>query len=446
MVHIVPFRGLIYNPKKTRDYAKVVAPPYDVISPEEQEKLYRKSPHNVVRLILNREADPYEDSARTFKEWQTDGTLKRAAAPALYFLKEHFKLKSGEAKERLGFLALTRLEDGAEGGVHPHEKTLKEPLEDRLRVLDACRANLSPIFALYSQPKQTITLMLEEQVRGLAPTVEVRGDSKESCLLWEITDEELIGAVQREMEPQPLLIADGHHRYEAAMRYRDRLRSERGPGTGLEPFNYVMMYFANMSEDGVVILPTHRLVREYPSIPFLKLEQALQSHFKMEQYPKTPDGRRSFLQDLHKAGKKRSLIGASFKGDPRYLILRLKNKRSMQRLETKMSDALLELDVTILHHLLLEKILGLSPEAQLEGGNVSYRQDAAEALNAVEKGAVQAAFVLNPPQPEQILGVALGGETMPQKSTYFYPKLLSGLVFNKIDLENETGEEPRPAP
>ncbi|HEX9878599.1 MAG TPA: DUF1015 domain-containing protein, partial [Candidatus Binatia bacterium] len=221
MVHIAPFRGIVYNPKKTRDYSKVVAPPYDIISPEEQEKLYRKSPHNVVRLILNRESDPYEEAARTFSQWQADGTLLRADRPAIYFLKERFNMKNGEAKERLGFLALTRLEEGALGGVHPHEKTLKAPLEDRIRVLQACGANLSPIFALYSQPKQNITLMLEEQVRGVAPTIQVKGEGQGSCLLWEIADAELIGSIQRQMQDQPLLIADGHHRYEAAMRYRD---------------------------------------------------------------------------------------------------------------------------------------------------------------------------------------------------------------------------------
>lgn len=439
MIRIAPFRGIIYNPKKIRDFSKVVAPPYDVISPEEQERLYRKSPQNVVRLILNREPNPYEEAARTFEQWLADGILVRGGRPAIYFLSQRFTLKSGEEKERLGFMALARIEDPSSGGIHPHEKTHKGPLEDRIKVMHACQANLSSIFTLYSQPKQTITQMLEEHVRGNPPTiqVQVKDEGKGSSLLWEVTDDEIIGSLQRQMEDQPLLIADGHHRYEAATRYRDRLRSERVQWTGREGFNYVMMFFANMTEEGLVILPTHRLLREFPRIPFLQLEEAMQGHFHIEQYPKTPEGRRSFLKDFQRGGKKRHLIGASFKGDPRYLILRLKNKRSMQRLGKEMSESLLELDVTILHHLLIENILGLSPEAQAQAGNISYGQDTEDTLNAVEMGASQAAFILNPLQSEQILAVAMGGEKMPQKSTYFYPKLLSGLVINKIDLDEE---------
>ncbi len=437
MVRIAPFRGIVYNPKKTRDFSKVVAPPYDVITPEEQERLYQKSPQNVVRLILNREPNPYEEAARTFEQWLADGVLVRGDQPAIYFLSQRFKLKSGEEKERLGFMALTRIEDASTGGIHPHEKTHKEPLEDRIKVLHSCQANLSPIFALYSQLKQIITQMLEEHVRGTPPSIQVKDAGKGSSLLWQITDDEIIGSLQRQIEDQPLLIADGHHRYEAAMSYRDHLRGERGQWSGREGFNYVLMYFANMAEDGLVVLPTHRLIREFPRIPFLQLEEALQTHFHMEQYPKTPEGRRSFLQDLHKGAKKRHLIGVSFKGDPRYLILRLKNKRSMQRLGKEMGESLLELDVSVLHLLLIEHILGLSPEAQVQGGNISYQQDTEDTLNAVEKGATQAVFILNPPQPEQILAVAMGGEKMPQKSTYFYPKLLSGLVINKIDLDEE---------
>ncbi len=442
MVRIAPFRSIVYNPKKVRDFSKVVAPPYDVISPEEQDRLYRKSPQNVVRLILNREPNPYEEAARIFEQWQADGILVRSDRPAIYLLSQRFKLKTGEEKERLGFMALVRIEDSSAGGVLPHEKTHKAPLDDRIKVLQACGAHLSPIFSLYSQPKQTISQLLKEHVQGIPTTIQVKDEGKGSTSMWEITDEELIGLIQRQMADQPLLIADGHHRYEAATSYRDHLRGERPHGTGREAFNYVMMYFSNMTEEGLVIFPTHRMLREFPRIPFLQLEEKLHAHFNMEQYPKTREGRRSFLKDFHKEGKKRQLIGASFKNDPRYLILRLKNKRSMQRLGKDMSASLLELDVSVLHHLFIENILGVSPEAQLQDGNLTYNQDAEDALNAVEKGAVQAAFVLNPPRPEQVLTVAMGGEKMPQKSTYFYPKLLSGLVINKIDPDEEIEEKP----
>ncbi len=444
MVRIAPFRGILYNSKKVRDPSKVVAPPYDVISAHEQERLHRKSPHNVVRLILNQEPNPYDEAARLFEQWQTDDVLVRADQPAIYFLSQRFPLKNGKQIERLGFIALTRIEDFSDGSIHPHENTFQGPRDDRMNLLHACKANLSPIFGLYSQPRQTITEALEEHVRGVSPDIHVKEEGKGSSTLWQITDSDIIGQVQRQMQDQPLLIADGHHRYEAAMNYRNQLRAEQSQWTGREAYNYVMMYFSNMTEDGLVILPTHRLVRDFDSMPFLQLEGSLQKYFNVDQFPKNQDGRRSFLQELQKGGKKHRLIGASFKGDPRYLILRLKNKKAMQNLGKEMSAALLELDVTILHHLILEQVLGLAPERQVMGDAISYPQDEEEALKAVEKGEYKAAFILGPPRAQEILAIALGGEKMPQKSTYFYPKILSGLVINKIDHGELIQDEPEP--
>lgn len=437
MARIAPFRGILYNPNKVRDLSKVVAPPYDVISPEERARLHRKSPYNIVHLDLNHEADAYQTVARLFGEWQEANILVRDETPALYFLSHRFRCDGGTEKERLGFIALARLEDFSTGTIWPHEHTLAGPKEDRFQLMLACEANLSPIFALYSQPKRLINRLLWERVQGVAPVREVREEQGGSCRLWRITDSELIGLVRREMESQPLLIADGHHRYEAALRYRDHMRREREAWTGQEAFNYVMAYFANLKDEGLVILPTHRLLRAFKPIPFQELEEALQRYFYIEPYPKTPEGRRWFLRALKGGGKRRRLIGVSFKRDPRYLILRLKNKRIMHRLARDLSAPLRELDVTVLHLLILEHILGLSPEEQLKEGELSYSQDEERVLQAVEKEEQQAAFILNPPDPEAILTIALGGERMPQKSTYFFPKLITGLVINKIDPNEE---------
>ncbi len=437
MVYIAPFRGILYNQKKIRDLSKVIAPPYDVITPEEQERLYRKSPYNVVRLILNQEPNPYESVARLFDGWQSEGIFVRDEISALYFLSHRFPDKEGKERERLGFIALTQLEDFSTGTIRPHEKTLEGPKEDRLRLMLACHANLSPIFALYSHPKQTINNALTEQVQGVPPNIEVKEDDGGTCSLWRITDPEIIRLVKREMKEQPLLIADGHHRYEAALNYRNRLRAERGNWKGQEAFNFVMMYFANMNDDGLVILPTHRLVRSFAPIPFQKLEEELQRYLYLEPYPKTPEGQRWFLRALKSGGKKRHLIGASFKRDPRYLILRLKNKRFMQRLANNLSGPLRDLDVTTLHLLILEHILDVTPEEQTNGEVISYSQDEEKVLRAVDKEDYQAAFILNPPKPEEIMTIVQSGEKMPQKSTYFYPKLISGLVINKINPEEE---------
>ncbi len=435
MVQIAPFRGILYNSSKIRNFSRVIAPPYDVISAEEQDRLYRKSPYNVVRLILSRDPDPYDSVARLFEEWQSENILSRDPKPAIYFLRERFSCRDGEEKVREGFIALARLEDFSSGAIRPHEKTLEGPKEDRFHLLRACRANFSPIFALYSEPRKLVNRMLGEQTEGVTPLMEAQADGGGSCLVWRITDTETIHRLQQEMKEQPLLIADGHHRYEAALNYRNLQRVDNQGWSGTEPFNYVMMYFANMNDSGLVILPTHRLVRGFAPLPFQKLEEALQRYFYLEPYPKTPEGERWFLRALRSGGKKRHLIGATFKRDPRYLILRLKNKRVMQRLAKDLSGPLRDLDVTTLHLLILEHILGLSPAEQAKSEVIAYSQDEEKVLHALEKDDYQAAFILNPPHPEEILAVATGGEKMPQKSTYFYPKLITGLVINKLDPE-----------
>lgn len=434
MVRIASFHGLLYNQKKIPDLSEVIAPPYDIITPEEQERLYRRSPHNIVRLILNRGLDCYDSARRLFERWQAEGILVRDESPAIYFLRHRFGLE-GEEKERLGFIALARIEDLSSGTIRPHERTMEGPKDDRFRLLSACRANLSPIFGLYSQGSPIINQALAEPVQGEPPLIQARDDGGGACLLWRITDPEVIRLIQREMEDKTLLIADGHHRYEAALSYRDTLRREKGKGTGREAFNYVMMYFANLSDSGLTILPTHRLLQDSSPIPVQKLDNALQRYFYVEAYPKSQEGQRWFLKALKSGSKKHRLMGASFRRDPRYLILRLKNKRSMQRLATHMSAVLRELDVTTLHLLVFGQVLGLAPEQQAKV--ITYTQDEEQALQAVETGTSEAAFILNPPRPEEILAIALQGETMPQKSTYFYPKLYTGLVINKIDPTEE---------
>ena len=437
MIRIAPFRGVFYNQKKIRDLAKVVAPPYDVISREEQEKLYRKSPYNFVRLDLSQEPDAYSAVAQLLEEWQIQGIFRRDEAPAIYYLTHEFSLKTGERKDRHGFFALTPLQDLASGTIRPHEKTLDAPREDRLKLMLASRAQLSPIFALYAEPKQTINRLLASHVEGVEPFIAFEHDSGEVCRLWRIAAPELITKLRQEMSPHPLLIADGHHRYEATLSFRQQMLSEHGPGSGREAFNYIMTYFANMNDENVVILPTHRLVRGYRPQPFLQLEESLLKYFYLEQYPKTPEGRSSFLKALRSGGKKHRLIGASFKRDPRYLILRLKNKRFMQRLASDLSAALRELEVSTLHLLILEHILGLTQAQQVNGETIRYSQDEEAVLQSLEKEDFQAAFILNAPKADDILTIVAGGEKMPQKYTYFYPKLFSGLIVNKIDPTEE---------
>jgi uncharacterized protein (DUF1015 family) len=432
MLEIAPFQGLLYDPEKVPDLSQVVAPPYDVITSEEQERLYDKSAYNVVRLILNRDPDRYQSAARFFETWQSEGILKRIGRPALFFLKHRFCL-GGEERERRGFIALSRIEDFSSGNIRPHERTLEAPKEDQLRLMAACRANLSPIFCLYADPHQAVDRLLAEQIASFPPLAQVMAGKEEACLLWPVTDVGVVREIRRLMESQELLIADGHHRYEAALNYRNLMRAERPQCTGREAFNYVMTYFANMHDPGLVILPTHRVLRALPGMPPQKLDPLLRRYFYVEAYPKTAEGRAWFLSALKRGGKRQRVIGASFKGDRRLLILRLKNKRALHRLAKPMSPRLRELDVTILHVLLLEHVLGIPPRQQADGDHVLYIIGEQAALAATDEDGGQATFLLNPVSPDEILAVARGGEKMPQKSTYFYPKPLTGLVINKLD-------------
>jgi len=386
---------------------------------------------------LSQEPDSYQAAAQTWSEWQAQEIFARDETPAIYFLSHRFRLKSGEQKVRQGFFALTELPDFSSGAIRPHEKTHDAPKEDRLQLMLACHAQLSPIFMLYAQPRPTINSMFGVAVEGAAPFIEVETDQGEELRLWRLSDPALVRKLQQEMAGQSLLIADGHHRYEASVQYRDRMRSARGEWKGDEAFNYILTYFANVHDENLIILPTHRLVRGYTHKPFMELEEALQTYFYLEQHPKTAEGKASFLKALKTAAKKHRVIGASFKRDPRYLILRLKNKRIMQRLAKDLSAPLRELDVSTLHLLILEHILGMTPEQQEGGADIHYTQDEEAALQRLEKEDFQAAFILTATGAEEILAVVASGEKMPQKSTYFYPKLPSGLIVNKVEADEQ---------
>ncbi len=433
MAKIFPFRGLTYNPQQINDFSSVVAPPYDVISPEYQAELYDRSPRNVVRIDFCRDADPYTTVPRRFLEWQEDGTLVAEDKPAIYYLSQEYRLADGIARERRGFIALTAIEDFG-GGIHGHEHTLAEPREDRLKLMLACDAQFSSILALYTDEKPTLTDALSEHVRSRPPKVEAAEGAYGTSRLWAVTDPGLIGMVREAMSRQAVFIADGHHRYEAARGYRGRRLAERPGASGDEGFNRVMMYFANLQEEGVVILPTHRLVRELPEAPMAELEQKLGRHFHVEAFPADAGGRRRFLDTVQNPEGGQRLLGACFGGDSRYLALRARDGETMRQLAPDMGPELRGLDVTTLHVLLMEHLLGVSTRDAVNTDAVAYTHDAEEALAEVESGGCRAAFILNPPTAGEMIDVSLKGEKMPQKSTYFFPKLVTGLVIHKVEV------------
>ena len=420
-----PFRGIRYDPRRAR-LKDVVAPPYDVISPEYQATLYASHPHNIVRLILGRESDRYAEAAGAFEAWQKEGVLVRDESPSFYLLHQRFRNEQGGMVTRKGFVGLCRLEEFDKKVILPHEKTLSKPREDRLKLFKATNANFSQVFGLYSDPSRAIDKHLGVSA-GHEPDVQVSFENVENEV-WMVNDPAAIQEVVNGMKDKQVLIADGHHRYETALTYRDWKRSANDRHTGDESYNYVMMFFTNLEDEGLVIYPTHRVVhsvREFEGRRFLKKLEALFS-------ADTFDSLTGLQHALREAGA--SAFGLALQEIEGFRLLRLKQNLAIEDLiPDDLPAEVKKLDVALLHHSVLRDMLGISMDDQEKKLNIRYVQGIEQAAGEVRSGRGQAAFLLNPTGIEQVRAVANGGYTMPQKSTFFYPKLLSGLVLNKMD-------------
>jgi len=448
MAKIVPFRGLRYNSAQIGNPERVMAPPYDVISPALQEELYRRDPHNVVRLILgktgegdNETDNRYTRAAADFRKWQEEGVLERDQEPSLYLYDQEYPLEGGETVVRKGFMALTRLEDFSSGVVKPHEKTLSGPKTDRLHLTKACSANFSPIFSLYSDPCCVLESLTRKE-KDRAPELEVADDDGVKHRLWLVTDPAILQKAQDLLDSKPLFIADGHHRYETALNYRDVMREQHPGYTGKELFNYVLMYFANMEDQGMLIFPTHRLLYNLTDFNLSSFLKALEQFFNVEPRsidPGDPEARREARRILREKGEERHVLSLFAGGETLY-FLTLRDASIMDRFfDEKAPKALRTLDVSILHRLILENLLNITPEAQEQQTNLKYVKNFDDPFDLVQDGEFQLAFLMNATRMNEVRDVANAGEKMPQKSTYFYPKLLTGLVINKIE-EGEKAE------
>ncbi len=431
MATLNPFRGLRYDRTAVGDVARVVAPPYDVIDPAHQTALYARSPHNVVRLILNRDADAYGAAATTLREWRRVGVLALDPSPALYLYAQRFRGPAGEERERLGIIGALRLESFESGKVRPHERTLQRAKDDRLALLRACRASLSPIFGLVSAPEWSMAAL----VPARAAELEVAEGEDARHRVWRLDDARTLAAVSERLAAHEVFIADGHHRYETALRYRDETRAALGavaPPPGAAPYDYVLAYLTRMEDPGLVILPTHRVLGSL-TVTATALERALGAHFRLERLPWTPAGVTSMLERLgagtSTGGSVR--IGAAVAGAGMLWLV----SAPVDALPFPASTpaVLRALDVTALHHIVLAGVLGLPIGERGGTPGLTYTQDAAAALAAVERGGAAAAFFLPPTGVEALRAVSLAGRTMPEKSTYFHPKLLTGLVIYPLD-------------
>jgi len=446
MAKIIPFKGILYNKEKIRDMKDVVAPPYDVISPPEQEELYKRHENNVVRLILGKESDSdtpdnnrYTKARDSFDSWQRDSILIKDAFPSIYVYSQEYHLgetEGFEKKRRLGFIALSKLENFGEGKIHPHENTLAKPKEDRLKLMQHCNANFSSIFGLFSDPSKRIDSVLKDYMRH-SPLYDLVDDAGMRHTLWAIRDNKVIQIITGVMSDKQVFIADGHHRYETAINYRNEMREKLPNFTGEELYNYVMMYFTNTNSEGLSILPIHRLVSNLSNFDKKKIIKKAGEFFNIEKLSLNESDEKTVKQklfsDMKERGKKEHIFGM-YLGNDEYLLLTLKDEDVLDRLITNSRHpSWKKLDVTILHTLLIEKVLGVSEKNLAEQKNITYTISEDEAIKDVKAGKYQIALFLNPTKIEEVKDVATAGEKMPQKSTFFYPKLITGLVMNKLE-------------
>jgi uncharacterized protein (DUF1015 family) len=461
MADVHPFRGFRYDPRQVSP-AQAVTQPYDKITPALQERYYAASPHNLVRIILGRREENdnpannvYSRAAAHFLEWRRQGILCHDSLPSLYVYSQRFTLpgsskegsgkgasgKEGSAKEleRRGFIALGRIEDYSAGVVFRHEQTLAKPKADRLDLLRATRAHFGQIFMLYEDSGQVESLLTtNSDPDSSVPDLQIEDEYGVTHRVWQVTDPKLIQSVQAAMRDKKLIIADGHHRYETALNYRNERRaadaSQGQPGSdpGTSPYEFVMMTFVNINSPGLLILPTHRLVHGLDSFSETDFCNSAHGFFDIDEVDASLDAPRAtaILRESGRCGTSILAVTAN-----RAFLLHHPNPNNPE-VFAGLSISQQALDVVQLHRCLLEKVLNLSEESIRNQQNISYVRHAAEALSQVRGAAgsqANIAFLMNPCRVAQVRDIAFAGEVMPQKSTDFYPKLLSGLTVYALD-------------
>ncbi len=434
MVEIAPFKGITYNKEKIEDMDEVMSPPYDIISEEMQNNLYEKHPNNFVKLILGKQFpndgkqdNRYTRAKQLFDEWQKNSILLESEKNAVYPYKIEYTLNN-ETKIMNGFFVLLKLDPDYKL-VKAHEKTLSKPKADRLDLMRVCKANLEPIQLLYIDNSDNIRKMIDGGID--TPILDVKGYDGFTHKLWKLEDENIISKIVSKLDNKILFIADGHHRYQTAINFADETRKKTGTSDDHAPFNYRMVILANIFDEGLAILPTHRFIK----MSNLNLEELLgkiEKYFTVEQ--KTIEMTNN---DFDRVGK--NIISDIKTEDEhkfalyyekKYYVLTLKDEKVMDEIAKNQSKVWRTLDVSILHKIILEQILGIN-EDNLED-HVKYTRVDGEAIQLVDEGRFDFSFLMNATKIDELKAIAEAGEHMPQKSTYFLPKMLSGLVMYKM--------------
>ncbi|MEW6068041.1 MAG: DUF1015 domain-containing protein [Nitrospirota bacterium] len=413
MAEIIPLRGILYNTAKI-SVEDVLAPPYDVITPEYREELYNKNPYNIVRIDFGKEQDgdnatdnKYTRARRYLEAWLNNRILVPSKKPSFYIYEMSYSINE-EKKSLRGLFGLVRLEELGKGSIYPHECTQSKPKLDRLNLMRACEANISPIFSLYKSSEKNISNLISE-VAMTKPYMEAKDSNSAVHRLWQIDKEKDIELIKKELEGKAIFIADGHHRYETALEFQKEMRKKTKSSTGVESFDYVLMFLANMLDKGLTILPTHRLLKEIPR----NTKKMLSEYFEIEPVKRNFDIAKKLLGRRH-------TFGFLQKEDEGWYSLKYKENNL-----TELSPELRDIDVIILHDLVFKKIFKTI--------DIEYEMDINKVIDKVREGRFEAAFFLNPTKVEDVEKAAISSVRMPPKSTYFYPKLLTGVVINSFN-------------
>lgn len=420
MAKIVPFKALRFT-EKAGEIGKVVCPPYDIISESERQEYLKANKNNIIRLELPRDGEnPYRAAADTLDEMLRAGILKADANDSIYVYEIEFTV--GKHKSRIrGIIARVQLQEFSKGVILPHEETLSKAKQDRFELMKTTFCNFSQIYSLYSDEQRITDGQIDSAIQNLPPVNEFTDGEGLIHRLWIIDDRKICDEICRGFEQRKLYIADGHHRYETALNFRNYCRENGIDAPGAD---YCMMMLVSMQHEGLFVLPTHRIVRNLPEFDIEKIITECERYFTVEKI--AAENTESALKKQYDSGKKSFVLYC----ENEYRLLTLKDGKIMDSLLSGSSQAYRGLDVNVLHLLILEKLFGIDKENMANQKNLTYTRFISEAVAAVDSGKANCAFILNPTKVTEIRDVAAAGEKMPQKSTYFYPKLITGLVMN----------------
>jgi uncharacterized protein (DUF1015 family) len=447
MALVRPFRAFRYNPE-IAPFDRVLTQPYDKISPAQQEKYYASDPHNLITVEKGRTSPNdspqdhvYTRAAAALKDWISKSVVKQDPEPAFYAYSQEFLIPgTSERRTRRGFIGAGKLEDYSAGVIFRHEHTLSGPKADRLELLRHTHTHTGQLFFLYSDSQLTVDSILSEVQSAQSPVTQLTDEYGVVHRLWIISDPGRIASIQKAMAGQKLVIADGHHRYETSLNYRNEARACAGKPNPDAPYEFSMMTFINTRSEGLTILPTHRVVANLRDLSWSNVRRYLEPWFATEVFPFPDESQRQqaqakFLERLT-AAKEQRAIGVYPKSEPAsraFYVLTFRPQAEIAQILPGLSALQRQLDVVLLHQGILEPVLGITPHAVTAEANLTYEREASAAIDAVDRGTAQIVFLLNPVDVELVMKVATSGEVMPQKSTDFYPKLLSGITMYRVD-------------